>query len=111
MMINHVTQLERNKSPVGHIIPIRGFVSCRVLVILLMWPVLFVLGHADSRAAMIEEERELKKAQLERKRANKFERRLVYVERNRILERARAGLNALRLKWGQLPLVRVERSW
>ena len=67
MMINHVTQLERNKSPVGHIIPIRGFVSCRVLVILLMWPVLFVLGHADSRAAMIEEERELKEAQLERK--------------------------------------------
>ena len=55
--------------------------------------------------------RELKKAQLERKRASKFERRLVYVERNRILERARAGLNALRLKWGQLPLVGVERSW
>lgn len=54
--------------------------------------------------------RELK-AQLERKRASKFERRLVYVERNRILERARAGLNALRLKWAQLPLLRVERSW
>ena len=42
MMINHVTQLERNKSPVGHIIPIRGFVSCLVLVIFLMWPALFV---------------------------------------------------------------------
>jgi outer membrane protein assembly factor BamA len=103
MMINHVTQLERNKSPVGHIIPIRGFVSCLVLVILLMWPALFVLGQADSRAAMIEEERELKKAQLEGERASKFERRLVYVERNRILERARAGLNGLRLRWGGLP--------
>jgi hypothetical protein len=40
---------------------------------------------------------------MQRERASKFERRLVYIERNRILERARSGLNGLRLKWGGLP--------
>jgi hypothetical protein len=103
MMINHVTQSERNKSPVAHIIRIRGFVSCLVLVILLMWPARFVLGQANSRAAMIEEERELKKAQLEPERASKLESDLVYIERTRIIDRAKAGLNGLRLKWGGLP--------
>jgi hypothetical protein len=48
MMINHVTQLERNKSPVGHIIPIRGFVSCLVLVIFLMWPHFLCAVHSGT---------------------------------------------------------------
>jgi hypothetical protein len=51
MMINHVAQLERNKSPVVHIMRIRGFVSCLVVVSLLMWPALF-LCRAQRNLAM-----------------------------------------------------------
>jgi outer membrane protein assembly factor BamA len=99
-----MTQLEQLKRAhlVGHLTPVS------------VWPLVLVifliclaehsaLGQSDSRAALIEEEREHKKAQMQRESASKLERRLVYIERNRILERARSGLNGLRLKWGGLP--------
>ena len=81
-----------------------------VVIPVLVMPILpmgpstrFVLGQSDSRAAAIEEEREQKKAQLQRESTSKTERRLVYIERNRLVDRAKSGLNGLRLKWGGLP--------
>ena len=99
-----MTQLEQLKrgNLVGHLTPVS--VWRLVLVILLIsLAARSALGQSDSRAALIEEEREHKKAQMQRESASKLERRLVYIERNRILERARSGLNGLRLKWGGLP--------
>jgi hypothetical protein len=62
-----------------------------------------VLGQSDSRAAEIQAEREVKRAQLQTEKTSKTESRLVYIERNRLIDRARSGLNGLRLKWGGLP--------
>src|SRR5262245_53235136 len=63
----------------------------------------FVLGQSDSRTAEIQAEREAKRAQLQPEKTSKTEARLVYVERNRLIDRAKAGLNGLRVKWGGLP--------
>ena len=94
-------QLKRDRLMLNRI---RVSIPSFVMPILLMWlSPLFVLGQSDSRAALIEEERERKKVQLQREGGSKFERRLVYIERNRIVDRAKAGLNGLRLKWGGLP--------
>jgi outer membrane protein assembly factor BamA len=92
----------RRDSLIGNVI--RVSIPSFVIPILLMWPsARFVLGQSDSRAALIEEERKEKQVQLQREAATKMERRLVYIERNRILDRAKSGLNGLRLKWGGLP--------
>ena len=75
-----------------------------VLITSLMWSsARFALGQSESRTEEIQGAREAKRAGLQSEETSKLESDLVYVERNRLVDRARAGLNGLRLRWGGLP--------